>query len=105
MSSAIHGVSGESPTRGDAGDVAAVQRRLRAAAGAAGHAHLRIHTGHDGRPFVYLAALVDESGATWAQSPQQLLGFEGWLRTVEQLTALLECRRLPGEGRFRELPF
>lgn len=105
MSSAIQGVSGGSPSRVDAGDVAAVQRSLREAVGAAGHAHLRIHTGHDGRPFVYLAALVDESGTSRAQSPQQLLGFEGWLRTVEQLSALLERRRLPGEGRFRELPF
>jgi hypothetical protein len=105
MSSAFSGVTGESLAHSDTGDIAVVQRRLHAAVGAGGQAHLRLHTGHDGRPFVYLAALVDDAGAPHAQSPQQLLGFEGWLRTVEQLTRLLEAQLLPGEGRFRELPF
>jgi hypothetical protein len=105
MSSAFRGVTGESLAHSDAGDIAVVQRTLHDAVGAGGHAHLRIHTGHDGRPFVYLAALVDDDGAPHAPSPQLLLGFEGWLRTVEQLTRLLEAQLLPGEGRFRELPF
>jgi hypothetical protein len=104
MSSSTRGATGGSSAHRDAG-LAVVQRTLHEAVGSGGHAHLRVHTGHDGKPFVYLAALVDEAGIHRGRSPQQLLGFDGWLRTVEELTRLLEARRLPGEGRFRELPF
>ena len=79
-----------------------VAEHLHEALGHGGFAVLEVHLGHDHQPFVYVRKLSDERGSPLTESPQHVLGVDGWLRLVGQLTDLVReehptCLRKVGD--------